>query len=74
LLGERRGDPAAPFSFRLDAAKVAKRLRLLTKVLKLPGSSGTKGGTLLIGRFTSEQPSQPRTEASFVFGGAVAGF
>jgi len=29
---------------------------------------------LLIGRFTSEQPSQPRAETFLVFGGAFAGF
>jgi hypothetical protein len=40
VLGGRFSDPTAAFNFRLDAiANVAKRLRLLTVVLKPPGSS-----------------------------------
>jgi len=60
LLGERRGDPAAPFSFRLDAAKVAKRLRLLTKVLKRPALPAQKGGPYSLDGL---RPNSPRNHA-----------
>ncbi len=40
MLDRRRGDSIAAFDFRFDAiANLAKRLRLLTGVLKPPGSS-----------------------------------